>query len=92
MKLSILGKEVRVIIEDNLSGKTGNSGMYCDENNVILLDNNLGKDKTQVLLHEVFHAVIMRSGAYNIIDRQAEEMLVDLLATTMVDNFKVIKK
>ncbi len=89
MKLNILGKTVKVVIEPKLSDKTGNSGMYCPVNNVILLSDDLKGDYNQVLLHEFFHAVIMRSGFYNIIDRQAEEILVDVLATAFVENFNL---
>lgn len=87
-QITILGKKIKVIVIDDVNEE--NSGEYLGDAITINLahqDNNY--DLWHSYLHEVLHATIRRIGGNNALDDGVEEILVDTIATMLLECFKI---
>jgi Zn-dependent peptidase ImmA (M78 family) len=66
-------------------------GDCCPETFVIYIDKNLDPDlQAKTILHEVIHAVFFRMGIENTtVDENMREILCDLIAAVIQENFKI---
>lgn len=90
--VDVFGKRFKIKHDPALSA-AGTHGVTCVENKLILIDPKLkGEEFNQVMLHEQFHAVFDRLGIRQAVKDEVEEMIVDALATFMIDNYVVKPK
>jgi len=94
MKLKIFGVTVPVKEYKNLIQERGWGGFYDIEEKAIYLDPTLTKEeKMQTLLHEFFHGVMFRTAMHQTkIPHEVFEIIVDNLATAMIENFHIRPK
>ena len=82
--IMILGKRYDIFYKDLRADHA--FGMTDNRKRVILIDQSLtGEELQQTLLHEFFHAVLHRTGASQALHGDLEEVLVDSIATFLVD-------
>lgn len=87
--LTVFGKKVKVKTQAGLTQK-GVCGLFLAEEGQIVLCSSLkGEERLQTLLHEFFHAVIARVSVNQAINNEIEEVIVDTLATALIENFTV---
>jgi Zn-dependent peptidase ImmA (M78 family) len=86
----IFGEEYKVIIENI---KTGELGLADPNNKTITLEKNQSeKSKTHSFIHEFGHCVIFRTGLFQGIDEKMIEVVVESMATALLENFTIINK
>lgn len=87
-QITILGKKIKVVtINDHTQD---NSGEYLGDTITINLAHQDNKYALwHSYLHEVLHATIRRIGGNNALDDGVEEMLVDTIATMLLECFKI---
>lgn len=94
--VNVFGKPylVKYVEDPTLPGDEHQVAGYCDNKKCeILVSSKLQKEEmTQTTLHEEFHAVFHRVGINQSVGREIEEVIVDSLATFLVDNYKVTPK
>ncbi len=89
MRVNIFGKIYQINIEDLDDGNIG----QCNhaEKKISIDANKLKCDPTtlftQVLLHEIIHAIVDRCGFRQFIESQAEELLCENVARILDENF-----
>jgi Zn-dependent peptidase ImmA (M78 family) len=93
MKLSIFGKKVVVKKRRGLASVEGFDGLFFPANDLIVLDADLkGKQLNHVLIHEMIHCVINRTGILQAgLSEGLEEVLCENIATALVENFTLKK-
>ena len=82
--LNVFGKTYRIEYKplEDLDGECHN------KKSLIEIDQSLtGSNFTQTLIHEGLHALFYRLGYNQVIHHDIEELLVDQIATFLVDNF-----
>ncbi len=90
--VNVFGKTFKIKYDKTLASK-GVHGVCDSDNNLILIDGLLkGDSLMQTLLHEEFHAVFSRIGLRQAVPDEVEEMIVDALATFIVDNYRIAPK
>lgn len=63
-------------------------GMTDNRKTLITIEKTLtGKELEQTMLHEFFHGVLSRTGASQALPNELEEIVVDSIATFLVDHF-----
>lgn len=92
MKLQIFGKEYRVMKAKRLA--ESGTAAYVDFNNkLIVVDSELvGEDYWVAIMHEVYHALVDRISLDQVIKDQLEEIVVDVFAKCLIENFKLTPK
>lgn len=87
--LKIFGLKFKVKVAP-LSGILG----LCDRltSTIYIEANQSDTDKMQTLLHEVGHAVFGRVGLVQGISPELEEVIVENIATALVENFEIVAK
>jgi len=90
-KLRIFGQDITVQMSKDLISKEDACGMADYAKKIIRLDKSLqGEDRTQTLLHEVFHIVLARVGLNQTsLPHDLEELIVENLATAVVELFDI---
>ena len=82
--INILGKTYQIHYKDLRADHA--FGLTDNRKAIILIDKSLtGKELEQTLLHEFFHAVLYRTGATLAMHGDLEEVVVDSIATFLVD-------
>ena len=94
--LNILGKDIPILFKDAVSSEDGSiyRGVFLvDKYNEPTIEvsksaNMVKKQIEQTLLHEALHAVLWRIGIHNTnLSREIEEIIVDNIATFLVENW-----
>lgn len=63
-------------------------GITDSRRSLITIEKTLiGKELEQTMLHEFFHAVLARTGVSQAISHELEEVVVDSIATFLVDHY-----
>ena len=84
--INILGRAYKIEYKD--LRLIGAFGQTKNREALIEIDESLeGKELLQTLLHEYFHAVNYRTGAYAAMPGDIEEIVVDSIATFLVDTY-----
>ena len=91
MKFNVFGKIVTLKEVKNLSSDRGIYGEYNPKSSVIIISKELKGDIRKITeLHEFFHSCINRLGLHNAqLSSDLEEILVDGLATALVENASI---
>lgn len=90
LKINVLGQIVTVTRERGLI-EQGIKGLYKYAEKSIVIDATLkGIDLDHTLMHEVAHALMYRSSVYQSLAPALEEVIVDTLATLLVENFALV--
>lgn len=80
-------RKVKGLLERNIAGH------YISSEGIIEVDYRLkSEDFRKTLLHEIFHAFSDRSGSRQFLSYQSEEMLCELFASFIDDNFTIKQK
>jgi hypothetical protein len=90
-QITILGKKIKVVIIEDVNQE--NSGEYLGDTITINLahqENNY--DLWHSYLHEVLHATVRRIGVNNAISIELEEVIVDTIATMLLECFKILPR
>ena len=88
-KLNILGSKWTIKRLTGLKDK-GILGKCVFREKVIYLDADLkGYELDHTLIHEIGHSIIFRSSIYQSLNYELEEVLVDIYATALLDNFSL---
>ena len=83
--LVVLGKEIPVVITSNLPEE---KLADTDGNTIWLSDKSLKKDRLEIVLHELWHCYIRRSGIFQTTHSvETEEIEADGFANIITDNF-----
>lgn len=85
--INILGKTYQILYKDLRLDHS--FGITDNRKGVILIDQSLtGEELEHTLLHEFFHGVLYRTGASQALQGDIEEVIVDSIATFLVDIFE----
>lgn len=85
--LNIFGNKIKISIEDI---GTEDAGRYYEKLNLIKIAPHLkGDDLMHTLLHEVGHAILVRTGVRQAIEDQVHEVIVENMATALLENFDI---
>ena len=88
MTLEVLGLKTPVVYKDltntNLRG-------YFDakENKIFICQKSSEKEQIQTLIHELAHAALIRIHLGNVINPDVHETIVDVIATSITENFEL---
>jgi len=86
-KFRVFGKTIRVKV-GNLGGQY--DGMFYPHLDLIIIDKEVPKEKiAHVLIHEFIHSVISRCSLDQVISYPSEELVVDMIAKALVENFTI---
>lgn len=86
----IFGQKVQVQYSKNsIVDETGKhlSGFFNPQLRMIVIGPDTPEEMALTLLHELFHAVVYRTGAAQIVSREAEEILCEAFANFVYENF-----
>jgi len=84
--INILGKTYKIEYKDLSQQQC--FGITDNRKGLIVVDKTLtGKELEQTLLHEFFHGVLYRTGSSQALSSEIEEIIVDSIATFLVDYF-----
>ena len=87
----ILGKQYTIKLVDDagqdISGWIEEAVIYV--NIAAINKNDIDNDVMYTICHEVGHAIFRRSGLMQAISSELEEVVVDLFAKSMVENFQM---
>ena len=90
--LNIFGKKVPVKVIDGLM-ESGIAGLFKPQTEEIYIAKKQTKDDAvHTLLHEIGHAVIQRTGIKQAIPHEIEEVIVENMATVIIENFTISLK
>jgi len=90
MKFNIFGMKVRALKSHTLTQSTGWAGCYNSEKGLIVIDSELvGKEYQETLVHEFLEAVFDRCSFNQVIQKDQKEIMIDLLAKALVENFQL---
>jgi len=93
MKLNILGKQVRVLKQHDLSKKMGWAGCYDPEQASIFIDSDLvGDYYHETFNHEFLEAVFDRASFNQSINPQLKEVMIDIISKCLNENFRLVPK
>lgn len=85
--INVFGQTYKIKYDD--MSKTEACGMTDNIHRLIIIDKSLdGDDLRHTLLHEYFHAVLYRTSIVQSLSHELEEIIVDQIATFLVDNYK----
>ena len=90
--LNIKGRKYRISQVKRPTGEDGKecAGYHDHEKRKIVIARGMEKeDKLHTFLHELFHAYIFECGIREGLDSQLEEVVVDQLAKSIIDNFEI---
>lgn len=89
-KLSVFGREYKIVFKKGLSDSTGNLDGLCCPNGIIYLDDSLkGSNLAVTLEHEKVHALLDRSGISPQISDDLEEIIAVVFSQYMVESFNI---
>ena len=84
--INVFGKTYEIKYDD--LSKTDACGYTDNKHRLIVIDSGLkGDDLTHTLLHEYFHAILFTTSVTQSLSHDLEEVIVDQLATFLVDNY-----
>lgn len=87
---NVFGKKVKVRIGDL---GPNYHGMYYTNSSSIVIDKNVPKDYIDhVLIHEFIHSVIDRCSLSQVVSYPSEEVLVDMITKSLLENFDIKAK
>ncbi len=92
--VAILGLKVPVKKQKDFADVEGNLGLYCPIKRTITLDADLkGVEKTEVLIHEMVHALFHRGGLFDAqLPGEVEEIIATQVAILITENFRLQRK
>jgi hypothetical protein len=85
-RVNILGQEISVEYSDKVPD---NHNANYDYNKILIHPKCKKKDLARSFLHEFFHAVCERGSISQGIDGDTEEIIVDLMAKALTENFHI---
>lgn len=92
-KVQVLGKSWAIKYKWNLADEEGKRciGLCVFDDLTIYIDRSTTLDeRPQILLHEIFHAILWQLGIHNTsLTEDIEEVIVDGLSMWVVENMKV---
>lgn len=88
--LIIFGREFTVSVEEIEGGDLGACNPNTEE--IKISPDQRQKDRLHSLIHEMGHAVIYRTGIFQGLDEKVIEVIVENMATAILENFTLIKK
>lgn len=87
-KVNILGVKTKVLLKD--LGQEDLNGYFDPTKNQIVIDENLKESEYyKTLIHETIHAAFHRASIIQAIDEGVEEIICDLVATVLTENFRI---
>ena len=88
-QIQILGEKYKLKLVNGLRF-SGHIGLCDFKSKIIQLDAELkGDELQQTLCHELFHAVCYEGSLYQTISPDLEEVVVDLMAKSLIKNFNL---
>lgn len=89
-KFKVFGKTIKIKVGD-LGGQY--DGMFYPHQDLIVIDKAVPKERiAHVLIHEFIHSVITRCSLDQVISYPSEELVVDMIAKALVENFTIDNK
>jgi hypothetical protein len=93
MKFKIFGKEIKVMKQKGLTEAMDWCGFYDKSKSLIVVDSDLkGDDLNETIFHEFLESVFCRASFNQSINEDAKEIIIDIIAKALNENFKMVPK